>query len=136
MTYRIRLNVPTGEVNGLGDPKCIMAHLTTESIYSRYDAPVFDIGDDRDYGPSEIVPRFGRTASELVVAAFTTPEYADKPSGPMLTSSLFLWSSDDAHPDDRLALAARQWEGVQRFLRQWPDGPQLPEDPRAVRPAA
>jgi len=86
----------------LNDPNGGMAYLTTESQGSSHGVPVLEIraGDvDGTFGPEDLI-------------------YDE--SGPVMraASLVELWASSPERSDDEI-------EAARRFLRQWPDGPQV-----------
>ena len=86
----------------LNDPKGGMAYLTAESQGSSHGVPVLEIraGDvDGTFGPEDLI-------------------YDE--SGPVMraASLVELWASSPERSDDEI-------EAARRFLRQWPDGPQV-----------
>ncbi|MGD0258964.1 MAG: hypothetical protein ABSD29_03975 [Verrucomicrobiota bacterium] len=77
--------------------------LTTYSPRSRYGIPVLRVRHpkgDSDLGPTDLLPKEGQSKSPAAV---------------------LLLAIHAAHP-----LTGKALEGARQFLRQWPDGPQLP----------
>ncbi len=120
--YHIPLDLDTGKRTITGEKVCLRGTLTSDSVSSRYNILVLDVGDDRDYDPADVVPRYGRTAAELVVEA-VSETISDRGQTHLIWPSTVM---GDVHPDDEQTFRLHWRRGVELFLRQWPEGPQAP----------